>query len=174
MGTQKLNPIIERVMEHWSALEAAALRHGLRPHLLAGLVATESGGDAWAVRAEPGYRWLVGDDPGEPDTRPPLSTQATEWATQRISWGLCQVMGATAREMGFRGWLSRLVEPEINLEIGAKYLALCIKRAQGVIEMGLSRYNGGGDRNYPERVLGWANRLGIVNLAGDAPGEKKE
>ncbi|MCB2188386.1 MAG: lytic transglycosylase domain-containing protein [Deltaproteobacteria bacterium] len=134
-------------------IRAAALAHGLAPHVLAGLVRVESGGNPWAVRAEPGYRWLVGDDPGEPLLVPPGSTRDTEWACQRLSWGLCQVMGATARELGYAGWLPRLADPALGLEYGARYLARCLARSQGNLVLGLLKYNGGGDPGYPRRVL---------------------
>jgi len=49
-------------------------------------------------------------------------TAGTERILQRTSWGLMQIMGAVARERGFRGWLTELCDPQANLEWGCKHL----------------------------------------------------
>jgi len=46
----------------------------------------------------------------------------TELLGQQTSWGLMQIMGATARERGFRGWLTELCDPATNLEWGCRHL----------------------------------------------------
>ena len=88
--------------------------------------------------------------------KPPNSTQATEFYAQKISWGLCQVMGGTDRFLRHKGWHSQLVDPAIGLHYGAKYLAWCLKRRGGDMRQALLLYNGGGDPGYPDKVLGWA------------------
>ena len=160
----RLNAVLTAVLNYWVDVQVAAKGHGVPADVLAGLVAQESGGDMWAVRAEPLYRWLVGDDPGEVLVKPPISTKATEFYCQRISWGLCQIMGATARCMGFRGWFTELCEPAVGLNYGAKFLAWCLKRQRGNVFDALQRYNGGGVRNsqtrdYARSVLGWAGEF---------------
>lgn len=45
-----------------------------------------------------------------------------ELVEEQISWGLMQVMGAVARERGLKGWLTRMLQPEVNLSIGIKHL----------------------------------------------------
>jgi len=49
-------------------------------------------------------------------------TAGTERILQRTSWGLMQIMGAVARERGFRGWLTELCDPAVNLEWGCRHL----------------------------------------------------
>ena len=102
---------IGRVSGFKEWIRITAQRFDLPPAVLAGLVATESGGDPWAMRAEELYRYLVGDDPHEKLIKPPTSTQATEFYTQKLSWGLCQIMGATGRELSHKGWHSQNERP---------------------------------------------------------------
>ena len=110
-----------------SVISAAAGRHGLDPVVLAALVWKESSGNPHAIRHEPGYRWLWDVFNWKPfrrleveemfrsappaDFRGPTGASApTEWAAQRTSWGATQIMGAVARERGFRGaFLSELL-----------------------------------------------------------------
>ena len=51
----------------------------------------------------------------------PASLQ-TELLAQQTSWGLMQFMVAVARERGFRGWLTELCDPAVNLEWGCRHL----------------------------------------------------
>ncbi len=48
-------------------------------------------------------------------------TLATEIALQKFSYGLCQLMGGTARELGFEGFLPDLLSPDVNFEFMLKY-----------------------------------------------------
>ena len=152
--------IAERVKGLLPFIEPAAKRHGMAPGLLAGLVCQESAGDTWATRPEPLYKWLFGDSPQElnrlklPKLRRLVKLDLYE---QRISYGLCQVMGAVAREHGWDGWLTELCRPEIGLEYGARHLAWCVKKAGGDVAVGLLKYNGGGDKSYPQQVLVWSH-----------------
>lgn len=77
----------------------------------------------------------------------------TELRERSFSRGLMQVMGQVARERGFTGPLPQLHDPAINLEIGCKQLALCLARMDGDVRRALLRWNGGGDPNYPDKVL---------------------
>jgi len=109
----------------------AATKHGLDPALVCALCEVESSWIPWAVRHEPGYRWLWGltydDYPTEPrwlakEVQLRGYTAGTERILQRTSWGLMQIMGAVARERGFRGWLTELCDPAVNLEWGCRHL----------------------------------------------------
>jgi len=110
---------------------------GLDPALVCALIEIESGWNPWAVRYEPGYRWLyphelVTLDPAVPaekkliqeimDERGWPGTPETETTLQRFSLGPMQAMGATMRERGYNGWLPQLCDPEVNLEWGLKHL----------------------------------------------------
>lgn len=98
------------------------------------------------------------------------------------SWGLTQIMGDRARILGFNDdFLPRLqADPELNLDLGIRYLKECIDKtgptsmfalntAASITKFsqtspeflrvwaGLLRYNGGGDKLYPQKVLNWLN-----------------
>lgn len=146
-------------------IEGNAKARGLEPALVAAIVMQESSGDPWATRFEPGYRWLWDCNARAPfrhltslevaASRPPLDFSsfpgvaiATEWAGQRTSWGLMQVMGAVAREHGFRGrFLSELTDPATGLKYGCTLLATLYERWHGAVPGGmeavLSAYNAG-------------------------------
>ncbi|MBI2313564.1 MAG: lytic transglycosylase domain-containing protein [Betaproteobacteria bacterium] len=120
--------------------EHAGAQHGLAPALLLALIQTESGGNPWAWNPEPHYRWfwdvrrersfrvltaaeiMVKTPP--PDFSALAGDRDQEWWGQQASWGLMQVMGAVAREHGYRApYLTALCEPLTNLEYGARHLA---------------------------------------------------
>jgi hypothetical protein len=157
-----------------SVVALAAQRHGLDPCVLAALVLRESSGDPRAIRHEPHYRWLWDAWEGKPfrrvsaeeasRSRPPEdfrgptgASDATEWAAQRTSWGLCQVMGAVARERGYSGtFLSALCEPELGAEYGARHLSTLLRRWD--LSDALSAYNAGApteanDATYVRAIL---------------------
>ena len=108
--------------------------------LLKAIVMTESGGDENALRAEPHYRYLVNCVTGKPfrvltaaeiksETAPSdfpyfpaISSRDTEWLGQQMSWGAMQIMGAVAREYGFKGAFPELAGDE-GIEYACKHLA---------------------------------------------------
>ena len=133
--------------------KAKAREHGLDPALFCALVETESNWDRWAARYEPGFkkRYI---DPIESIDRFGATSYATEREHRSTSWGLCQVMGQVAREMGCEvRSLTELCDPETGLEYGAKRLAKALLRKGGDIREALLNYNGGSDTAYPDRVL---------------------
>jgi soluble lytic murein transglycosylase-like protein len=64
-----------------------------------------------------------------------------------MSWGLMQIMGSVARQYGFKGNLSSLTEPEINIEIGCKHFVS--KYSVEPKDM-ISAYNAGSPKKTPE------------------------
>ena len=113
-----------------SVVDSKARSMNLPPHLVRAIISVESSGDPLAIRHEPGYRWLwdvraARPYRGEHDRlpAPPGVSGPTELMQQQTSWGIMQVMGATAREMGFQGkFLSELCEFETGLHYGCLYL----------------------------------------------------
>jgi hypothetical protein len=148
--------VADRVLAFWPEIVVAARKRGISPAIMAGLVCQESAGDPQARRYEGHYRWLFGDDAHEKACLPEGVDLAEDLVLQRYSWGLCQVMGAVAREYGFAGHLEELADPAVNLGLGARHLANKIKQAKGDLRRGLLLYNGGGYKAYPEKVLAWA------------------
>lgn len=164
-------------------LEAAATASAIDPDLLAALVDKESSGEPDAWNPEPKYRYLWNVREGRPFRRvtdielaakfPPADFPAlagdpdNEWWAQQASWGLTQIMGAVAREHGYKGkYLTALCcDVEINLAIGAEHLAAQIKWASGLYvglesrrqavatRSGLAAYNGGRVGNAPTGTI---------------------
>lgn len=127
------------VKEWWPFIVRVAMEHDLDPRLVAGIVQVESGGDPHAMRYERGYRWTVPFVGG--------GTQGTETEAQKFSYGLGQIMGATAREHGFKGpWLSMLFDPPTNLQYVCKHLVWLLKRYRGDMHDAISAYNQGSAR----------------------------
>ncbi len=124
---------------------AAAARFNLEPALVCAVIEEESSWDTYAIRYEPlfGERYVKS-----------LNLPPTEEMARSISWGLMQVMGQVAREHGFaRRFLSEICSPKIGIEIGCTVLARKFGDAGGDVAKGLLFWNGGGDADYPERVL---------------------
>lgn len=137
----------------------ASLRHDVSPTLVAAVIWTESRGKSLAARYEDGFyrRYLAHLSREElPGYVPPayVCTLDTEKRLRACSFGLMQIMGETAREQGFkRPYLFALLRPKHNIEIGVKYLAHCMRRGGNDVRAALLRYNGGGDPDYPDRVI---------------------
>lgn len=146
-------------------IDAAATRHGLEPRVVCAQVQVESTANPWAWNPEPKYRWFWDVrlkrpfralDPSEIARKAPpadfhcyAGDPDQEWWGQQASWGLLQVMGAVARELGFTGdYLSQLCEPVLNLELGCTKLGTELTKT-GDIRSALARYNGGPKGNAP-------------------------
>ena len=133
--------------------KAKAVSHSLDPALFCALVETESGWYTHASRTEKGFkkRYI---DPIKSVKRWGSTSYETERENRATSFGLCQVMGQVAREMGFEGRsLGELCIPEIGLEFGARRLAKAMDRKGGNVSEALLNYNGGADKEYAARVL---------------------
>jgi hypothetical protein len=155
-------------------IDVVAPQYQLPPDLVAAIVQVESAGDRFAMRHEPAYPWLwdmrnnrpfrLHGDAGA--RRPPAefpsphgATALTEWIGQQTSWGLMQVMGAVAREFGFKGHFPGLCDPLEGLHYGCKLLVRLRDRYHamhgwaGVVDA----YNDGTSRierdfDYPHKV----------------------
>ena len=150
-------------------IQSAAAGAGLPPLLLIAIIEQESGGNLWAWNPEPRYRYLwdvkrnrpfrtltEGERASEspPHDFPALAgDRDQEWWGQQASWGLMQVMGAVAREHGFRGaYLTELCDPELNLEYGCRHLTALRGRfhqAHGWAGV-IAAYNAGSPRRISE------------------------
>ena len=126
----------------------------LDPRLIAAIVQVESMGDPDATRDEPHYRWVHRESIDK------------EYIHQRRSWGLMQIMGAVARELGHDDRLTDLRDPYTNIRLGAKYLRALINRWPRRDEANIpidaiSAYNAGhptwqepgGNHEYVNKVL---------------------
>ena len=152
-----IQPLDFKVPSARDLVPAAATRYGIEPALVAALVMQESGGDTYAWNPEPHYQWFWDVKLGKPFRAVTASEVAAkvppadfhslagdadqEWCGQQASWGLLQVMGAVARERGYRGrFLPALTDPADGLEYGCRHLAyLQSKYMAGAV----SAYNAG-------------------------------
>lgn len=113
--------------------------------LLCAVVEHESSWNPFAIRMEKAfYDKYVAQ----------MSLNDTEEYTRSMSWGLMQIMGETARELGFDGhFMSELCDPDVGMTYGCKKLARCLAIHNLDQMAALSAYNGGGDPSYPLVVL---------------------
>jgi soluble lytic murein transglycosylase len=112
-----------------AAIREAAGRAGLEVALLQGLVAAESGGRVDAV-------------------------------SHAGATGLCQLRLSTAQDLvGRRRVLTadELRAPDLNLDLGARYLALQLARFDGDVALALAAYNAG-----PTHAKRWSRRSAHV------------
>jgi hypothetical protein len=138
----------------------AAKVSALDPDLVEAMVLVESAGRAWAWNPEPHYRWIwdvakerpfrsltqaeASSKWPPPDFRSLGGDRDQEWWGQQASWGLLQVMGAVARERGFRGlYLPELCDVATNLMLGSKHFAALLRWAGGDVWKAVGAYNGG-------------------------------
>lgn len=110
----------------------------LFPGVVLGMISRESGTTAAFLRYERKYKWLY---------LPHLYTSPhysldTEEALQRFSFGPLQIMGATAREHGYRGDLLGLKNSVVGFIWGTKYLKHLVEK-YGNFEDAVSAYNQG-------------------------------
>lgn len=143
--------------------------YNLEIDLLIGLILQESLGQENAVRYEPAFykRYLQNKKRSQIAGYWPLGTipnNNTEYNLRSTSFGLMQIMGQVAREYQFTNrWLTDLLNPEINIMLGARILNDYITK-RGNPTAGLLRYNGGGDPDYPSKVYNWVGTKEDVKL----------
>jgi soluble lytic murein transglycosylase-like protein len=126
--------------------KATAVKYGLDPALVCAVCEHESSWNTFAIRYEPGFfhRYI----------EPQRGLTPTEAYSRAFSYGLMQVMGQVARELGYSGrFVSSLLDPEIGLDFGCKKLARCAAQSGGSVHDALQRYNGGADSNYAPTVM---------------------
>ncbi len=123
---------------------ANACYFGLKPSLVAAIVAVESSFRPWAHRYEPGFKrryvspWL---------RRRKIRANVLETALLSSSLGLMQVMGLVACELGLPPKrVTELFVPRGGLWFGCRKLRQLMKRYKGCTEDVISAYNQGNRR----------------------------
>lgn len=126
--------------------------------LVRAVVMTESEGNPAAIRYEPRFDQRY--DRAPDGYIPPNCSHATEEVGRAMSWGLMQVLGETARCLGFQGWFPELCAPRTGLKWGCRYLRrLADRYGHEGWEVVCRAYNGGpGNRHdpkngYPAEIL---------------------
>lgn len=87
--------------------------------LVASIIEIESSWNRYAMRYEPSFSHTM--QLKENSKRLGI-TFPSEQIGQKTSWGLMQVMGATARLMGFKGHFPELCDVDLGIEWGCRYL----------------------------------------------------
>lgn len=118
--------------------------HALDPSLVCAICEQESEWNVWAIRYELEFdkKYVA-----------PHSFARTEEIARSTSWGLMQLMGETAREIGFIQSLPSLCDPFTGLEWGCRFLAQKLSLAKGDTNKALLLWNGGGNPDYPQQVV---------------------
>ena len=131
----------------WLLQNAALLGAQVPPELVLGIIEAESGGDPHVTKINATYPYTMMQA-----KRPAGCSVDMERMCQKTAWGLMQVMGATARELGFDGWLSELVNPETNVRLGIEFLGRKMSQyfERDGIEGVVAAYNGGAPRRRPD------------------------
>lgn len=160
-------------------IDTTAAAHGLDPAIVLALVQVESSGNPWAWNPEHRYRYFwdvarnrpfraisaleLANQFPPPDFNGLAGDDDNEWWGQQASWGLTQIMGAVARELGFTGhYLTALCDPAVNLTYGCMKLKAELTWTYGDVRAALACYNGGRAGNAPSgplRNAGYAARV---------------
>lgn len=123
-------------------IKIAADDNQINWEVLASICSVESGGNPHVMRYEPNYRWTYNVNQFAHSLG---ITVQTEEQLQKHSMGLCQIMGGLARsELGFKDHLSKLLDPKVNLDLGAKHLSKLLKKYDEIDA--IAAYNAGSPR----------------------------
>ena len=123
------------------------------------MVETESAWYTYASRTEKGFKKYY-IDPIKSVRRYGVTSYETEREERATSYGLCQVMGQVARELGCTvESLTELCNPEVGLEYGAKRLKKAMDRKGGNVREALLNYNGGSRQGIPGSRAGQGEEL---------------
>lgn len=150
---------IPELVNKWSS------HYNVRPDIVAAMIVQESGGNPLAYRFEPKFyeRRLAFRSreklSGHVPPPPPLGVNLiSEKIARATSWGCMQIMGETARSaLGFKNnHITALVDPDINIEMGIRYLASLLAKFSNLPEKerytkALTLYNGSPD--YPPLIF---------------------
>lgn len=110
--------------------------------LIEAIITVESAWNPWALRLEPTFSYVLD---AEKHAKFSNITVATERALQRMSFGLMQLMGGTARALGFIGPLATLLDPESNVHWGLRYFVRLAQKYPLVTDQ-IAAYNAGSPR----------------------------
>lgn len=124
-------------------------RSGIDTALLCALIDHESSWDQWAIRYEPAFfdKYVL------PLMEKDIVRTQTEARARATSWGLMQIMGQTARELGFVGrFISELCDPDVGVDFGCLKLKRCMDAHVSNLDAALLAYNGGADPTYPQAI----------------------
>jgi len=126
----------------WNLISRQATSHNLDPALVGAFIQVESSGKGSRSRFEPAWGYFLTPDLFAKSLG---ITRETEEIHQKTSWGLMQIMGGVARELGFTDNLPKLIVPAININFGCMHLSKLIAKYQALPDA-IASYNAGSPR----------------------------
>ncbi len=141
----------------------------------------------WELAYPRAFRDIVvehsrGADELDPDLLQALMREESALDPKALSWagalGLCQLMPATAAGVAMQLKLKRpsqaqLLEPDLNIRLGSRYLADLVRRMKGVKPFALASYNAGESAvnrwrrdNGDDDLAAWVEQVPIQETRG--------
>jgi soluble lytic murein transglycosylase len=141
----------------------------------------------WEIAYPRAFRDLVvthtaAADGLDPDLLQALMREESALDPKALSWagalGLCQLMPPTAAEVAAQLKVKRpsqaqLLEPELNIRLGARYLSNLLLRAHGIKQFALAGYNAGESavgrwrrENGDEDLAAWVEQIPLQETRG--------
>lgn len=162
--------MIESLSPYFDVTKRMSIKYAVPPNLILAIIYQESRGRNWTYRYEPRCKYNF--TPGY-YARKHYITDDSEIMAQRTSWGLMQIMGFRARELGFDGILTQLCISSIGIEYGVKNLSGLLIKYEKEDEI-IASYNSGSpvykikgelmNRDYVDSVKGWIRDLSGIHL----------
>lgn len=128
------------------AAEAQAKASGLDANLVLAICAIESSWNPLAARFEPAFKYF--NEPNKWAASLGISVE-TETMFQACSWGLMQIMGSAARDLGYTGPMQQLCSMWLGTEFGCRKLEQLQKKYPDERDV-IAAYNAGSPRRIPE------------------------
>ena len=112
------------------------------PDLAVAIAETESSFDEYACRFEANWKYAFNCESFANNAK---ISEDTERMLQMCSFGMMQVMGTVARELGFRGNLLHLTKPELGIRFGCLKLKELLAKYSYQDDV-IAAYNSGSPR----------------------------
>ena len=155
----------------WPVVKAIAKTYALDPVLIGSSIMVESAGSSCATRFEPGWRYFPTDALMRDYGRKIGLSLDTVKNSMATSYGPMQTMMTVAFEHGFKDHPTRLCQPRVGIEYGAKHLATLFVRYENA-EDAIAAYNAGSARRgrngkyvnqeYVDKVMKYFNQIAQV------------
>jgi soluble lytic murein transglycosylase-like protein len=130
---------IVRIKPYFPFIISESYLCAIEPELICAFIWQESGGETRAIRFEDKIHFNYTANKYAKQLN---ISQITEVNCQNTSFGLLQILGVKARELGFEGYLTDLLIPEIGLKYGCKNLGILNKKYKNMEDVIVS-YNSG-------------------------------
>lgn len=156
--------LMTQPVQYASIIEQECKALNIDADLIMAIVNAESAWNPNAIRYEENFNYLWHPQDHAEAEKITLETEST---LQRMSYGLCQLMGANARWLGYDKPLMTLFDPATNIKMGVKFFAQRCNQYSSIQDK-ISAYNAGTPRKkegvyinqpYVDRVYGFYSDL---------------